>query len=133
MGVGMFPRSAVLPTNPAPAHAPDQQPADRGAAPPTGAFPVVRVPAGALQVGDVLLGTPNRTVLAIVERQWNDEIRATLQAGIAQYTVPINTVNALISVAGGPTLLAAHLHPEHVEHGLDGFFPIYRPPFAPRS
>jgi hypothetical protein len=78
----------------------------------------------------VLLGTPNRVVLEIVERKWNDEIRATLQAGISQYTVPINTVNALISVAGGPTLLAAHLHPEHVDHNMNGFFPVYRPPLS---
>ena len=119
------------PTNPAPAHAPDQPAADRGAAPPTGVpFTVVRVSAGTLQPGDVLLGTPNRVVLEIVERKWNDEIRATLQAGIVQYTVPLNTVNALISVAGGPTLLAAHLHPEHVEHSLHGFFPVYRPPLS---
>ena len=121
---------ALPPTNPAPAHAPDQPAADRGAAPTGVPFSVVRVSAGTLQPGDVLLGTPNRIVLAIVERKWNDEIRATLQAGIVQYTVPLNSVNALISVAGGPTLLAAHLHPEHVEHSLHGFFPVYRPPLS---
>lgn len=88
----------------------------------------MRVSAGTLQPGDVLLGTPNRVVLEIVERKWNDEIRATVQDGIAQYTVPLNTVNKLICVTGGPTLLDAHMHPEHVEFDLNGFFPVYRPP-----
>lgn len=88
----------------------------------------MRVNAYALQAGDVLLGTPNRTIVAIVECKHIDEVRATVQDGIAQYIVPLNTVNKLICVTGGPTLLSAHLHPEHVEFDLNGFFPVYRPP-----
>ena len=81
-----------------------------------------------MQVGDVLMGTPNRTVLAIVERKSLETVVATLQTGITEHTVPINTTNMLISLVGGPTLLDAHLHPEFVEHNLAGFPPVYRPP-----
>jgi len=34
----------------------------------------------------------------------------------------------MTTVTGGPTLLAAHLHPEHVEQNIAGFPPVYRPP-----
>lgn len=125
------PLSAVAPTSSAPAHAPDQRRADRGAAPPTGAFSTVRVNAYALQAGDVLIGIPGmprRTVAQVVARVAQDRVDCLIDTGLALVPQRIDTVNMLVTVTGGPTLLAAHLNPEHVEHSLAGFAPVYRPP-----
>ena len=91
----------------------------------------MRVNAYALQAGDVLIGIPGmprRTVAQVVARVAQDRVDCLIDTGLALVPQRIDTVNMLVTVTGGPTLLAAHLHPEFVEHNLAGFPPVYRPP-----